>query len=89
VGCLFGTFSAVGRIVTWDVFRVGPSVPWRVGRFKSWTFSDGTFLEWDVSRAGPFAYAPHVHTQSTAFLLVFLLDLQAGQLAPDPHIGNT
>ncbi len=45
----------------WDVFRVGHSVPWdvlRVGGFKSWTFSDGTFLEWNVSRAGPFVCAP-------------------------------
>jgi hypothetical protein len=36
-------------------------MPWdvlRVGRFKSWAFSDGTFLEWDVSRAGPFVCAP-------------------------------
>jgi hypothetical protein len=43
---------------------VGHSVPWdvlRVGRFKSWTFSDGTFLEWDVSRAGPFVCAPTVY----------------------------
>ncbi len=61
VGRLFGTFSAVGRLVMWDVFRVGHSVPWYVlrgGRFKSRTFSDGTFLEWDVSRAGPFVCAP-------------------------------
>ncbi len=38
-------------------------MPWdvlRVGRFKSWSFSDGTFLEWDVSRAGPFVCAPHI-----------------------------
>ncbi len=37
------------------------SVPWdvlRVGRFKSWTVSDGTFFEWDLSRAGPFVCAP-------------------------------
>jgi hypothetical protein len=27
----------VGRSVPWDVLRMG--------RFKSWTFSDGTFLE--------------------------------------------
>jgi hypothetical protein len=40
----------VGRSVPWDVLRVG--------RFKSWTFSDGTFLEWDVSRVGPFVCAP-------------------------------
>jgi hypothetical protein len=36
-------------------------VPWdvlRVGRFKSWTFSEGTFLEWDISRAGPFVCTP-------------------------------
>jgi hypothetical protein len=60
VGYLFGTFSAVGRLVM-GVFRVGRSLPWdvlRVGRFKSWTFSDRTFLEWDVSRAGPFVCAP-------------------------------
>jgi hypothetical protein len=40
----------VGRSLPWDVLRVGC--------FKSWTFSDGTFLEWDVSRAGPFVCAP-------------------------------
>ncbi len=43
---------------------MGRSVPWdalRVGRFKSWTFSDGTFLEWDVSRAGPFVCAPFIY----------------------------
>jgi hypothetical protein len=50
MGRLFGTFSAVGRLVMWDVLRVG--------HFKSWTFSDGTFLEWDISRAGPFVCAP-------------------------------
>jgi hypothetical protein len=33
-----------GRLVLWDVLRVG--------RFKSRKFSDGTFWEWDVSRAG-------------------------------------
>ncbi len=42
----------MGRSVPWDVLIVG--------RFKSWTFSDGTFLEWDVSRAGPFVCAPFV-----------------------------
>jgi hypothetical protein len=43
---------------------VGRSVPWAVlgvGRFKSWTFSDGTLLVWDVSRAGPFVCAPQRH----------------------------
>ncbi len=40
----------MGRSLPWDVLRVGC--------FKSWTFSDGTFLEWDVSRAGPFVCAP-------------------------------
>ncbi len=40
----------MGRSVPWDVLRVG--------RFKSWTFSDGTFLKWGVSRAGPFECAP-------------------------------
>ncbi len=40
----------MGRSVPWDVLRVG--------RFKSWTFSDGTFFEWDVSRAGTFVCAP-------------------------------
>ncbi len=29
-----------------------------MGRFKSWTCSDGTILEWNVSRAGPFVCAP-------------------------------
>ncbi len=43
----------MGRSVLWDVLRVG--------RFKSWTFSDGTFLEWDVSRAGPFVCAPKIY----------------------------
>ncbi len=40
----------MGHSVLWDILRMG--------RFKSWTFSDGTFLEWDVSRAGPFVSAP-------------------------------
>ncbi len=44
----------MGRSVPWDVLRVG--------RFKSWTFSDGKFLEWDVSRAGPFVCAPRIHS---------------------------
>ncbi len=26
--------------------------------FSDGTFSDGTFLEWDVSKAGPFVCAP-------------------------------
>jgi hypothetical protein len=34
----------VGRSELWDVLRVE--------RFKSRTFSDVTFCEWDVSRAG-------------------------------------
>jgi hypothetical protein len=29
------------------------------------------------------------HTQFTTFLLVLLLDLQTGQLAPDSHVGNS
>ncbi len=51
-----GTFSDVGHLV------IGRSVPWdilRVVRFKSWAFGDGTFLEWDVSSAGPFVCAPY------------------------------
>ncbi len=31
----------MGRSVPWDVLRVG--------RFKSWTFSDGTFQELELS----------------------------------------
>jgi hypothetical protein len=31
----------------------------------------------------------HTHTRFTAFLLVLLLDHQAGHLAPDAHVGNT
>jgi hypothetical protein len=42
----------VGRSVPWDVLRVV--------RFKSWTFSDGMFIEWDVTRAGPFLCAPNI-----------------------------
>jgi hypothetical protein len=49
----------VGRSVLWDALRVG--------RFKSWTFSDGTFLEWDVSRAGPFVCAPSVEPAASTF----------------------
>jgi hypothetical protein len=29
-----------------------------------------------------------MYIQSTTFLLVLLLGLQAGQLAPNPHVGN-
>ncbi len=42
---LFGTFSDVGRLVM-GCFEMGCSELWdvlRVGRFKSWTFSDGIF----------------------------------------------
>jgi hypothetical protein len=38
---------------------------------------------------GRFVGVPHIHTQFTTFLLVLLLDLQAGQLAPDSHVGNS
>jgi hypothetical protein len=30
-----------------------------------------------------------MQTQLTVFLLVLLLDLQAGQLSPDSHVGNS
>jgi hypothetical protein len=30
--------------------------------FGDGTFSDGTFLEWDISRAGPFVCAPVKNT---------------------------
>jgi hypothetical protein len=32
-------------------------VPWNV--LCCGTFSDGTFCEWDISRAGPFVRAPY------------------------------
>ncbi len=47
MGCLFGTFSDVGRLVMGH-FESGTF--WAVGRFESGTFSDGMFWEWDVSR---------------------------------------
>ncbi len=31
----------------------------------------------------------HTQGQLTVFLLVLLLDLQAGQLSPDSHVGNS
>jgi hypothetical protein len=40
------------------------------GTFKSWTFSDGTFLEWDVSRAGPFVCAPLLQHLAPPYLFV-------------------
>jgi hypothetical protein len=41
------TFCAVGRLVQ--------------GTFSDSILSDGMFLEWDVSRAGPFVCAPNMH----------------------------
>ncbi len=53
----------------WDVLIVG--------RFKSWTFSDGTFFEWDVSRAGPFVCALlyMLHRKCMMFTCIKVLNL--------------
>ncbi len=43
-----GTFCAVGRL---EMGRLESRTFCAVGRLVPWDVSDGTFLEWDVSRA--------------------------------------